>query len=125
MSGYPITGDYHVERPDASGEMQEIILEVRARVWFGSEGSGFNCLPENSYPPEGDEIDIEGILLNGKIWDGQLTEKETEEAEQILLTEARDAAYWDRVDQYDDMYDDYYDDDYDNEEDPAYSKEDW
>jgi hypothetical protein len=80
--------DYHINRTNDAGEDDEIILEVRGIVNYGYPAFIGN-LPENSYPAEGDEVEYD-LLLNGKEWEGELTGKETDELEQMLLNAAFD-----------------------------------
>jgi hypothetical protein len=61
--------------------------------------------PENCYPAEGGEAEIEEILLNGKPWDGELTDKEREGAEEALQEKAANDDDYDGPNP-DDDYDD-------------------
>ena len=57
----------------------EIELEIVGSYSPGSPGRTYG-LPENCYPPEPDEVEIEEILFNGKPWAGILTDKEEDQA---------------------------------------------
>lgn len=58
--------------------------------------------PENCYPAEGGEVEIESILLDGKVWDGELTDAERESAEEQLSEYAMEDGRPDPDDYYDD-----------------------
>lgn len=102
MNKRRIVLDYHVERGD-----QEIVLEVHGLVSFGYPAYTAG-LPENSYPAEDDIADIEGILLNGMPWDGELSSSEEDVLVQMLLDAAND------TDDLDPPSDDGRDDEYEN-----------
>jgi hypothetical protein len=84
---------YSVERAD-----QEIILRVRGTVSPIIRGR-FSGPPEDCYPDEGGECEIIEILapvpgtwsmLSPPKWDGELTEKETEAVEAVLVEAAEE-----------------------------------
>lgn len=70
------TIDFCVERGDV-----EIELSIYGNSYFTP--GRFNALPENCYPDEGG-TEIETITLDGKPWSGELTDEETEQAEDQL-----------------------------------------
>jgi len=47
--------------------------------------------PEDCYPPEGGEAEIESVTLDGKRWDGTLTKEELDAVEEQLREAAQDA----------------------------------
>ena len=71
--------EFHVERDGV-----ELELTVRGHVSAFVPAKTFG-LPENCYPAEGGEVEIDAIFLNGKGWSGELTDKEKEEAEKALF----------------------------------------
>jgi len=74
--------EYCVERDE-----EELELTVRGTVSKFIPGRFFGP-PENCYPDEGGEAEIEAILLNGKPWTGELTPKEKQAVEELLIEEA-------------------------------------
>lgn len=93
---------YEVEFGVERGE-EEVILTIRGNVSPYVPAKTWGP-PENCYPAEGGEAEIEVVLLNGKPWDGELTDEERERAEEALQEKAADDGY-DGPDP-----DDYYDD---------------
>lgn len=99
MSGYKgsATITFYVNRvKDANGKWQvpkpqddweELELEVHGTAYF-QPGKLYGP-PENCYPDEG-QSEIESITLDGKPWDGELTDKETERAEEKLDESVRE-----------------------------------
>jgi hypothetical protein len=98
--GYKYEIEFSVER----GEV-EIALLVRGNVSPIIQGQ-YSGPPERCYPSEGGEVEIVEILapvdgtwskLCPPKWDGELTEEETERAEELLREEAEkaDAARYD------------------------------
>ena len=70
---------------DVDGEEEEEIeLEIEARVSGGSPGKIYGP-PENCYPPEPPEVEIHRVLLNGNIWDDELTDDERIAIEQDFI----------------------------------------
>lgn len=94
---------YEVEFSVERGE-EEVMLTIRGNVSKYIPAKTWGP-PENCYPAEGGEAEVEEILLNGKPWDGELTGKEQEKAEEALQEKAANDDDYDGPDP-----DDYYDD---------------
>ena len=78
----PETKQYRVvTEQDNADNVHEIELDIAGT--FYSRPGNFNCLPEDAYPPES-ECEIVGIKWNGKVWDGELTEDETEKVLDLI-----------------------------------------
>lgn len=95
--------EFSVER-----DGEEVILTVHGSVSQYVPAKTWGP-PENCYPAEGGEAEIEEILLNGKPWSGELTDKERSEAEAALQEKAADDDDYDGPDP-DDYYDSRFDD---------------
>lgn len=85
------TINFTVEREvvvDGEVDYEEIELEIEgvATPYVPARLSGH---PDNWCPAEGGEVEIEHILLDGKPWDGELTDSERQYAEEEILEAAR------------------------------------
>lgn len=95
-----VSANFSVERDD-----QEIELVVRGSYSPGSPGKVWGP-PEDCYPPEPAEVEIEEILKDGQPWDGQLTDEEEKAAEEALMASAEDADFGpDPDERYDSRFD--------------------
>jgi len=101
MSTYTV--DFEVER-GGEEDYKVIQLQITGHVspYVPAYTSG---LPENCYPAEGGEAEIEVILHEGKVWDGELTEAERESVEAKLF-ECMQEDGPDPDDYYDSRFDD-------------------
>jgi hypothetical protein len=98
------TIDFEVERGDDLVALTiegEVLPFVRGRTWGP---------PEDCYPDEGGTIEIVAVLLDGDLWDGELTPPEVAAACESLAAAAADQEP-DDDDGYDDDYEPYYDED--------------
>ena len=69
-----VSTEFVVCRDSAEGE-EEIILEING--WAEPLiPANFNGHPDNWYPEEGGDTEIEEVLYNGEPWDGVLTSSE-------------------------------------------------
>lgn len=82
----------------------ELELDISAKGYY--DPGRLSGPPENWYPPESG-LEITAIELDGKKWDGQLTNEEHDKAIEKLW----DSQESDEEDDYDDR-DDYEEDDY-------------
>jgi hypothetical protein len=95
MSEYTVT--ISVERGDDELEL-EVTGDITPLVYGSRRGH-----PDNWCPDEGGECEITAIKLAGKEWDGELTKRESDQAEEAL----REMADSDEPDvDCDDRYDD-------------------
>jgi hypothetical protein len=94
--------EYWVDRDD-----QEIELTIKASVspYVPAKFSGH---PDTWAPAEGGEVEITDVLLNDEPWDGDLTRKEIERIEELVLEGLEDNRDFDPDDGFDDP--DYWDD---------------
>jgi len=69
---------------------REVTLLVEADYYPGSPGRTYGP-PENCYPPEGSELVVSKLTLNGQVWDDALTDEEEDDIVNTMLMEA-DAA---------------------------------
>ena len=69
-----VTINFSVER-----DGEELELEVVGTYSPGLPGKTYG-LPEDCYPPEPDEVEVEEIRLYGKPWEGTLSNEEEERA---------------------------------------------
>jgi len=93
------TINFTVEREvmiDGEVDLEEIDLEIEgvATPYSPARLSGH---PDTWCPAEGGEVEIEYVLLNGKPWDGELTDSERQYAEEELREAARIDAEEDRA----------------------------
>ena len=86
MSTYTI--DFEVERGEEE-DYKVIKLEITGHVSAYVPAKTWGP-PENCYPAEGGEAEIEVILHDGKVWDGELTDSERETVEEMLFQEMQD-----------------------------------
>jgi hypothetical protein len=93
----PITD---ADDPDREEELE---LEIEGRSYF-QEGRMYGP-PENCYPDEG-ETEILSITWKGKPFPWELTEKETEEAEEMIANAVQEDEGPDPDDYYDSRCDD-------------------
>lgn len=102
-----VTTQFCVER----GE-EEVELTLVGQFSPGDPGK-VSGPPENCWPPEPAEAEVEQVLKDGKPWDGKLTEEEEDAAVEALL-KAGDDSFDDGPDP-DDFYDSRFDrdDDFD------------
>jgi len=87
---------------------EDIELLIVGNYEHGRPGR-IHCEPENSYPPEPPEAEIERVLFNGEEWEGELTDREEKDAK----IEMGDAAC-EKMEGKDRDPDDYYDSRYDD-----------
>lgn len=72
---------FSIIRKTSDDEEREIELEVHGNSYF-SPGKYYGPW-EDSYPDEGDTEIVE-VTLDGKLWDGELTDKEERSAEELI-----------------------------------------
>ncbi len=96
---YTIT--YEVERgEDENYKVIELEITGSVSPYVPAKTWG---LPENCYPAEGGEVEIETILHEGKKWEGELTDSEREKVEELLTEAAQEDDGPDPDDYYDDF----------------------
>jgi len=105
MRTHKVSTKLMVERDD-----KEIELSIEGSFSPGTPGK-LSGPPEDCYPPESAEAEIELISFEGQPWKGELTEEEAEAAIEALLA-AGEEGFDDGPDP-----DDYYDSRVDREED--------
>lgn len=79
---------------------EELELDISAKGYY--DPGRLSGPPEDCYPPEG-ELEITSIELDGKKWDGRLTDEEHDKVVEKLW----DSQESDEEDYYDDDYPDY------------------
>ena len=99
---YKVNTPFHVER-----DGQEIELSIEGSYSPGTPGKTFGP-PENCYPSEPAEAEIELISFDGQPWTGELTSEENEAAVEALLAAGEDQDFMDGPDP-DDAYDSRFD----------------
>ena len=87
------------------GEEMELELEIFGRVDAGSKGT-------YEYPDSPHEFFIDKILLYGEKWNGELTDSEIEEAEELLAQQIEDDGPDSGTDEYREKQYEYQDDPY-------------
>lgn len=90
---YQIT--LYVERND-----QELELHITGSV-SAYVPAKTHLAPEDCYDASGGEVEIYSVKLNDQSWDGELTESEIDQAEQMLFDAYKDSL----EDDYDDTWD--------------------
>jgi hypothetical protein len=91
---------FNVLRDDPQGQEQELDLLVTANV-TPVRPARISGPPENCYPAEGGEVEIESIKLDGSPWTGTLTEAEEEELRLEILEDADEGDSFKEPDLYD------------------------
>ncbi len=85
----PATVKFTVERGD-----EEVELSISGNVGKFYPAQLYGA-PENCYPSDGGEVDIDEVLLDGKAWAGELTESEREAAENKLFNKVQEDLSYD------------------------------
>lgn len=84
--------DYEVTLCVYRGEDEETEIELTVQGSVEPFVPGrYHGPPERCYPDEGGDAEVCAVLLAGKPWDGELTDRETDEAKRLLRQAEADA----------------------------------